>query len=158
MYLKRHYDPDTLGEGKTPKVSHVEVIHTGSKAEQNFDDGLIEQAVVDGWASVSGDRLTLKTADGELAYSITRMPGYFCKSTGETIPLTDRAWLKFRLANDSSLSRPEALAWLQANGKAADDYDICVTFQCVLDAEQHEKYRAVTGPKGQTVAAHTLEA
>lgn len=158
MKLKRHYDPASIGEGKTPRVTHVEVIHTGLTADQNFDDGMIDKAVLEGWASLSADTLTLKTDGEPLVYAVKRAPGYFCKSTGERIPVSDKAWYSFRYGHDSTLSRAEALSWLAAHGKAENDYDIAVAYHCELSAGQHAKFRAVTGAKGETVAAHTLEA
>lgn len=157
MKLKAHYDPATLGEGKTPRQTHVEVIHTGLSPEQNFDDGMIERAVSEGWVTIDGKSLTMKTDGEPLRYTIDRAPGYFCKSTGEAIPVTGSAWARFRYAGDSSNSQPEARAWLAANGKESNDYDIAVAYHCTLDAGQHEHFRAVIGPKGMIVAAHTLQ-
>lgn len=158
MMLKRHFHPESLAEGQTPRISHVEVLHSGIKPEQNFDDGMIDSAVAQGWATLSGNRLELKTDGEPLRYTVLRAPGYFCKSTGEAIPVTAKAWARFRYAGDSSLSQPEARAWLAANGKEANDYDIAVAYHCVIDDDQHARFRAVRGPKGQIVAAHTLEA
>ncbi len=158
MMLKRHYDPASLVDGQSPRVTHVEVIHTGLSADQNFDDGLIDGAVSAGWAQLSGDRLTLKTDGEPLRYTIKRTPGYFCKSTGERIPVSERAWARFRYGGDSAASQPEARAWLAAHGKQPNDYDIAVAYHCVLDTDQHDRFRAVRGPKNQIVAAHTLEA
>lgn len=158
MKLKAHYDPETLGESKKPRCTHVEVIHTGLTPEQNFDDGLILDGITEGWVTVSGDRLEMKTDAEPLVYAINRAPGYFCKSTGEAIPMSAPAWARFRYGNDSTASQAEARAWLSANGKEPNDYDIAVAYHCVLDAGQHERFRAVVGPKSQIVAAHTLEA
>lgn len=168
MLLKRQYDPAELAaylEAKTrgeltemPMITHVEVMHTGTSPEQNFDDGMIDRAVIDGWATLSADRLQLKTDGEPLRYTVTRAPGYFCKSTGEAIPMSAKAWARFRYSGDSALSQPEARAWLKANDKADNDYDIAVAYHCVLDADQHERFRAVKDAKNRTVAAHTLEA
>lgn len=159
MKLKRHYHPDTLGrQGVTPRVSHVEVIHTGTTPEQNFDDGMIDAALAHGWASLEGAELLLKTDGAPLRYAVKRAPGYFCKSTGEVIPITAKAWARFRFSGDSSLSQPEARAWLAAKGKEPNDYDIAVAYHCVIDPAQHAHFRAVLGPKNQIVAAHAVEA
>lgn len=156
MLLKRHYDPDSLAAG-APRITHFSIGHTGTTPEQNFGDDFVEAGTAAGWAVISGDVLTITTDAEPLVYAITRRPGYFCKSSGEPIPMSDRAWLKFRLGSDSSESRPLALAWLAANGKAEDDYDITTRYHCVLDAALHDKYRAVRTEAGITVAAHTLE-
>ena len=158
MMLKRHYHSETLNrEGVAQRVCHFEVIHTGLQAEQNFD-GFIDAGVAEGWATMEGDRLSLKTDGEPLRYTVTRVPGYFCKSTGEAIPITAKAWAKFRYGGDSTESRPQALAWLASNGKNAGDYDIAVAYHCVLDADQHERFHAVRDIAGNVVAAHTQEA
>ncbi len=162
MKLTRHHDPATITPearqaGVQPRITHVTVHHTGLSAEQNFDDGLIDQALVQGWATLEGDRLLLKTDGEPLRYTVNRMPGYFCKSTGEPIPISAKAWARFRFGGDSALSQPEAKAWLAARGLAPNDYDIAVAYHCVLDADQHERLRAVPDAKGSLVAAHTLE-
>mgnify|MGYP000305339957 CR=1 FL=1 len=156
MLLKRHYDPESLQAG-APRVTHVSVGHTGFTPNQNFPDDLVERGQAEGWITVEGDQLTIVTDAEPLIYAIARRPGYFCKSTGESIPMSDRAWLKFRLGNDSSESRAAAQAWLAANGKATDDYDICTTYQCEIAPDLHAKYRAVRTEAGMTVPDHALE-
>lgn len=164
MKLQRHYtqDPATIAlakaRGQTLPASHVTCIHSGTSPEQNFSDRLVDTAQREGWIVIDGNTLLMKTADEPLRYEITRKPGYFCKSTGEAIPVTEANWLRFRMANDQRASA-EAKAWLAANGKAADDYDITTAYHCVLDATQHANYRAVSPGGGlPAVAAHTLEA
>lgn len=168
MMLKAHYDADELATyraakaagkdpGFLPRTTHVEVIHTGANPDQNFDDQMIDEAIVQGWAAISGDSLTIKTDGEPLRYMLLRGPGYYCKSTGQRIPISEKAWYRFRFASDSSASRPEALAWLVKNGKAETDYDISVTYQCVLDDEQHERFRAVRNADGELVAAHKVQ-
>lgn len=153
MLIKRHF---ANGTDKPP--THVEVKHTGVSPEQNFSDRMVDQAVKEGWITVDGDTLTMKTDGEPLVYSVTRKPGYFCKSTGEAIPIADRAWFKFRLGNDSGESRPQALAWLAGKGLPADDYDITTAYHCVLDADQHAKFKAVARGGLPAIAAHKLEA
>lgn len=134
MKLKRHNTPDG-------KCTHVEVIHTGTSPEQNFSDRLVDAGVAEGWISISGDTLALKTDGEPLRYKLVRKPGYFCKSSGEPIPISLEAWLRFRLSNDSR-ARTEALAWLASHGKDSSDYEITTAYHCVLDARQHAKHRA----------------
>ncbi len=136
MKLQRHYSDG--------KCTHVEVIHTGTSPEQNFSDRLVDAGLAEGWVSISGDTLALKTDREPLRYKLVRKPGYFCKSSSEPIPIGVEAWLRFRLANDSSRSRAEALAWLASHGKDSSDYDITTAYHCVLDAKQHAKHRAVS--------------
>jgi hypothetical protein len=138
MKIERKFSAD----GK--RCTHVVVHHTGTAPEQNFSDRLVDAAVSEGWIVISGDQLQMKTDGEPLRYQLLRRPGYFCKSSGESIPIGVEAWLRFRLANDSRQSRAEALAWLAAHGKASDDYDITTAYHCVLDAAQHARHRAVS--------------
>ena len=85
-----------------------------------------------------------------------RTPGYYCKSTGEQIPISTLAWVRVLTSGVGDLSRLEALAWLAAHGKAASDYEFTMSYECVLDAGLHQKYRAVRAVSGNPVAAHTL--
>lgn len=147
MLLQRQYD----GDGA---VSHVVVKHTGASAEQNFSNRLVEQAVVDGWMSIDGDHLTVKTDGEPLVYDLKRTPGYYCTSTGERIPVSAIAWAS---AQRGVLARKEALRWLEAKGLPATDYEVTNAYECVLCDEHHDKFRAVIGPKGQVMAAHKLE-
>lgn len=168
MKLKAIYDPAELAEykaakargetpAKEPRTTHVEVVHTGASPEQNFDDQLIDDGKLEGWAAVSGKKLTLKTDGEPLVYDVKRGPGYFCKSTGEDIPISQKAWYRFRFASDSTLSRPEALAWLAKHGKQPDDYGISVTYQCVLNAKQHEQFHAAVDEIGELVSANATK-
>ena len=157
MKLKALYDPSTMGPGKTPRRIGIEIHHTGDAPEQNFDDRLVEDGIAEGWAVLDGGTLTLEGANDTLVYDVKRGPGYYCRSNGAAIPITPSAWARFRHGNDSSLSRPQALAWLEANGKAADDYEISVSYQCVLRDEHHRKWRAVRDRAGNLVPAHTAK-
>lgn len=172
MKLQRQFDPSVAAAYKAaaavakaqgqpeppqPPATHVVCLNSGTRPEQNFSDRMIEAAEREGWVKIDGDTLTMKTDGEPLRYKITRRPGYFCKSTGASIPVSDRAWLKFRLANDGAGSRAEALAWLAGKGLPATDYDITTAYHCVLDAKQHAKYSAVTDG-GIVRAAHEMEA
>lgn len=152
MLLKRHF-----ANGADKAATHVEVKHSGLSPEQNFSDRLVDQAVKEGWMVVGDKALTIKTGAEPLSYALKRKPGYFCKSTGAPIPVSEANWVRFRLGNDQRASA-EAKAWLAANGKAADDYDITTAYHCVLDAKQHAKYRAVARGGLPPVAAYKMEA
>ena len=157
MMLKRMFGGATLGANGQPICTHMEVKHTGTSPEQNFSDRMVEQGQKEGWLTIEGDVLSIKTAGEALRYKVLRTPGYFCKSTGEPIGISDRAWYKFRLGNDGTESRAQALAWLDAKLLPADDYDITTAYHCVLDAEQHEKFKSVS-VGGIVRAAHEVEA
>lgn len=136
--------------------THVRVIHSGISREQNFSQRLVGQAMADGWMERKGATLILRTDGEPLRYAIRREPGYYCKSTGAAIPVSTFAWGQFMASGQGNLSRPEALAWLAAHGKAADDYEITTAFECTLDAAQHDQHRAVHDAAGTAVAAQTL--
>lgn len=148
MRLKRQYH-----EGR---VTHMLVQHTGTSPQQNFADRLVEQGIDEGWIAVSGMVLTLKAEPESLRYSIVRTPGYYCRSNGARIPLSERA-LRRLATRQMDAPRAEALAWLASQGLAADDYDVTLAYECELDAEQHERYRATRDAASNVVAAHTLE-
>lgn len=146
--------------GQHIPADHVLVKHTGLQAAQNFSRRLILQAVTDGWATIERNRLTMRTAadQDDLVFTIKRDPGYYCKSTGERMPISQLAWEQLLAERVGKLAYAEAQAWLKGAGKAADDYEITMAYECELAAEQHEKYRAVEIKPGIAVAAHTLEA
>lgn len=148
MLLKRIYASDGT-------VSGVEIKNTGVSREQNFSHRLVEQAIVEGWAILEGNTLTLRGEPEDLVYTVKRTPGYYCTSTGERIPISAVAWGS---PQRGVLARKEALTWLLARGKAASDYEVTNAYECVLAEHQHNKFHAVTDPKGRIVGAHLLEA
>jgi len=81
MYLKRLYHP--AQEGQTPRVSGVRVLRLGRK--QKFSPDLLARGQAEGWLVVQGRTLTLKHADGEVAFNIVRTPGYYCCHCGVAV-------------------------------------------------------------------------
>lgn len=71
MYLKRHYDTTT----DPPRLLRVSVLRAGPR--QRFSVRLVDQGIEDGWISIGGTTLQLKT-DPPLAYEILRVPGLYC--------------------------------------------------------------------------------
>lgn len=142
MLLKRIY-AETAGDSGTaaPVVSHVQIMHTGLQAAQNFSDRLVEQAVVDGWAVLYENKLVLKGDPEDLEYTVQRSPGYYCVSSGERIPISEMAWRRMKITGVGDLSQREAAAWLLTRGKAANDYEVCNAYECVLAEEQHAKFK-----------------
>lgn len=147
MLLKRKFD-------EARRCTHVLVKHTGASARQNFSHRLVEQALVDGWMQIQGDTLVIRAEPEDLTFRLLRTPGYYCSSSGDRIPVSTLAWSS---PQRGVLARREALAWLATNGKAEHDYEVTNAYDCVLCEEQHEKFGAVAGPKGQIVAAHRLQ-
>jgi hypothetical protein len=122
--------------------SHVRVIHSGSTPEQNFSCRLVAAGVAQGWISISGNQLLMKTDAEPLRYHIKGRPGYYCRSSGESIPVTPAAWRLVERYGITEEARPELVVWLLAHGKAASDYRLSLQFDCVLDADQHNKHKA----------------
>lgn len=60
-----------------PKLSHVEVEHTGSSPEQHFTPRLVANGIAEGWLSLSGSQLTIKAQGEDLVYTIVRVPGRY---------------------------------------------------------------------------------
>lgn len=134
-------------------VTHVEVLDTGASPEQNFSHRLVEDGISQGWISLAPGTLTVRAVPEHLSYSVMREPGYYCKSTGQRIPITATAWASSRRG---VLARAEAQRWLAANGKDAADYEVTNAYECVLNEEQHAKFRKVADAKGRLVGAHRL--
>jgi hypothetical protein len=153
MLLKRYYDDDE-------RVIRLEIKHTGSRPEQNFSTSLVAQWLADGLAAIDGNVLTLRTEPAALRYTITRGPGYYCCHTGKRIELTPEAY------GDLSLAAIEARKYLQGAkllGKPSPDkgnpsgYRRSHAYECVLDAAQHARFKAVSGALAPSMT-HKAEA
>jgi hypothetical protein len=77
MEFKKIYDPASVKAG-APKVSHLRV----RRATKRWfvSPAVIEQGVADGYFSLGGGKLTIKTADGQpdVVYKIVTPPGHYC--------------------------------------------------------------------------------
>lgn len=123
------------------KCTHMRVIHTGIAPEQNFSTRLVATGLAEGWITIDGDELLMKTADEPLRYALKRKPGYYCKSTGEPIAVSTVAW-GMLMSGQGQMANAEVRAWLISRGKDSADYDLTAAFECVLDAGQHEALKA----------------
>jgi hypothetical protein len=61
---------------RRPPVRGVEILHAGPV--QHFSPALIEQGTAKGWLVVSGESLTITTAESVVRYRVVRRPGYYC--------------------------------------------------------------------------------
>lgn len=127
MLLKRIYKDS--GE-----FDYISLAHTGIQAEQNFSVGLVTRGVSDGYIDVIGDTLTLKAVPENLGYAVRRQPGRYCLHCGEKM-IDDDGGQMARL--HVALRHKDAPA--PAGNPAG--YEKINHFDCVLDADQHEKYR-----------------
>jgi len=135
MLLKRLYDHS----GEKPRLAGVSVAHTGTYREQNFSAQLVAEALAAGWMSIAQGKLTLHAREGDLVYSIVRGPGRYCCHCGEKLEedaLGHAARAHIEKAHPGAKSPdqawPSGYAWIKA-------------YECVLDAEQHQRFRAKPG-------------
>lgn len=149
MLLKRHHIGVQTDNGSVEfRLKYVELKHTGVKPEQNFSTSLIAQGMADGWISMDDKSITLGVKPEALKYSIKRKPGYYCCHDGKAIPVTAEAY------GDPALAAVQCQQYLKANGfagkKSPDPsnpagYERTHAYECVLDAKQHEKFKAKQG-------------
>lgn len=159
MLLKRKYDQR---DPANPVVTGVELRHTGTHAEQNFSERLVTQAMAEGWMEIAGDTLILHTDAGPLRYAIKRAPGYYCCHDGQPIAISELAQRERLRTGIGRLAAAEARAALAARGfagKASPDaahpagYLVLEHYECVLDAAQHAKFKAVLGALAPSMRA-----
>lgn len=143
MLLKRIFDHDA--DGKPTTVSHLEVKHTGTHAEQNFSERLVNSGVAEGWITLGGGKLTIKAEPENLVYTILRGPGHYCCHCGQ--PITDAALLVDREPSGARIPRG-LVHVIEAHGQAKSPdpsnpsgYRKVNGYECVLDAAQHEKFK-----------------
>jgi hypothetical protein len=60
-----------------PKLSHVEVMHTGTSRDQHFSADLVAAGIVEGWITIKDGKLTLHVQPENLVYTILRVPGKY---------------------------------------------------------------------------------
>lgn len=157
MELRRIHSPTVCDHQGKPIVTGVDVFHTGLSPEQNWDQGQVLQYASEGWLRLEGDQIVLAAEQDTLRYDVLRRPGYYVRSTGERIPISELAMQQFMTERVATLAPAEARAFLAGKGLAENDYEASRIYRCCLTAEQHEKWRAVRDIAGNVVAAHTLE-
>lgn len=158
-----------------PVCTGVHMIHTGLQPEQNFNRRtFVLEGLSEGWLSLSADEktLTIHTKNvGDVVYDVLQPPGYYCRSTGERIPLSKFAEEESFTAAQAVLAAGEARKWLQAKGepmtvKVPDypgstrmvemaNYEATKDYRCRLRADLHAKLRGVPGPAGKLVRIGT---
>lgn len=140
MLLKRiyeHTDPEH------PKLSHIELRHTGTHAAQNFSRRLVDAAIAEGWMTLSRGKLILHVKPEDLTYTIKRAPGHYCLHCGE------------KIESDVLGTQAREHVAKHHDGVASPDPDwpagylATHAYECVLDGAQHAKFRRVIpGRKG----------
>ncbi len=159
MLLKRLYDRT---DADNPVCNGVELRHTGTHAAQNFSERLATQAMAEGWMAIGGGTITLKTDVGPLLYTIKREPGYYCCHDGQPIPISEMAKRERLRSGIGRLAAAEAKAYLAARGFAGkpspdarnpSGYEVIDHYECVLEAAQHERYKARPGALAPSMRA-----
>ena len=118
MMLKRIFDHS----GETPRVSHLRVLHAGPR--QNITPRIIGQGAEEGWLSMGGGTITLKTVDGQpdLVYRIVRAPGLYCCHCETRLP--DQTGARAHVAeHHPAVPSPDAN---NPSGYRRDDFFACV--------------------------------
>ena len=144
MNMHRVYErPEGRREGKV--LLGVEVLDTGTRAEQQFSPDLLAQAIEQGWMTLEADVLTLKAYQQEdLHYKVLRLPGRYCLHCKAALPGVREDY--------SGVAAREHVA-LEHPGKPSPSkewhtgYEVVNAFECVLDAKQHAKFK-VGGRRG----------
>jgi len=151
--LQKQYDAQQ-------RVTHVKIIETGTVPEQVFSDRLVVEGLLHGWVKMDLDERTIvmKADPEDLRFELLAVPGYYCVSTGERIPISQIAWDRMRSTGQGDLSYREAQAWLKANGKGTRDYRVNNGYEVRLGDEQHQRFKAAKHVSGSLVAAYLLEA
>ena len=136
-------DPGTILN--LPPVSHFTVEHTGTHAEQNFTEETVRAWLASGAAQIADGKLTLRTEDGQpdLEYTIKRVPGHYCCHCGAE--LEDANVVRDGVSGGTLHVRTHAV-----DGKVPKSpdpsnpagYERLNHYECVLDAKQHEQFKA----------------
>ena len=138
MNMHRVYErPEGRREGKV--LLGVEVIDTGTHAEQRFSPELVAKAIQQGWMTMEADVLTLKAYQQEdLHYKVLRRPGRYCLHCKAALPGVQEdysgAAAREHVATEHPGEPSPSKEW-------PTGYEVLNYFECVLDAKQHAKYR-----------------
>lgn len=148
MFLKRFYKTDGLtkeiengqplwrdkdGNRVELELDYISLGNTGTTPEQNFSIRFVDRAQREGWAMIEGYDLLLDVYPEPLTYRIVRRPGRYCCHCGETVGNSTEAQAHVlqKHGKEKSPDPSNPAGYMQLNA-----------FACVLNAEQHEKYRS----------------
>lgn len=118
-------------------VKGIEVQNTGVMEAQNFSIDLVVSGLQDGWMELADGNLILHAVPEDLKYKVLREPGRYCLHCGEKLPDDEKG----ALARIHVLSKHKGKASPDANNPAG--YIKLNAYECVLDAKQHAKFKAV---------------
>ena len=130
---------DQRNEIPVPRVDYLSLGDTGTTPEQRFTPAFVTEGLNAGWIELAGDEIILRAYPEDMRYQVARQPGRYCLHCGE------------KLADDAIGEMARLHIAQKHNGVASPDpntpagYVMLNYFECVLNAEQHEKYKAKPG-------------
>lgn len=118
-----------------PPLDYVALGNTGTNPEQNFPTQEVIHNMQHGLMGIDGDTLIFNVHPEPLRYAIKRRPGRYCLHCGTKLPDDAKGELARLHVAEQHAGVPSPHADIPAG------YENLTYFECVLDAEQHEKYR-----------------
>lgn len=118
-----------------PPLAYISMANTGVNPEQSFSTDRVTEGLTAGLMRIDGDTLVLDVHPEPLRYAIKRRPGRYCLHCGEKLGDDNTGALARLHVAEKHAGKP-SLDPTQPAGYVALNH-----FECVLDAEQHEKYR-----------------
>lgn len=122
-----------------PKLDYIAVAHTGTTKRQNFPTGMVTDYLSAGVIEIHDGELFFKSHPETLRYKILREPGKYCLYCGDKLgddSNGDMARLHVAMKHKNETS---------PNPKQPSGYEALAYFECELDKDQHEKYKAQPG-------------
>lgn len=118
-----------------PPLDYLSLSNSGVNPEQNFSIDLVTEGLTNGLMSIDDDVLTLNCHPEPLRYAIKRRPGRYCLHCSEKLGDDNGGTLARLHVAEKHAGKPSPDTGTPAGYVALNH------FECVLDAEQHAKYR-----------------
>ncbi len=146
MYLKRFYKNAAALQAMHPELrrgaaelDYISLGHTGATPDQHFSTDFVLEMLTAGLMELRDGELFFKVYPEHLRYTILRTPGTYCLHCGAKLPSDpkgEEARAHIAAAHDDIQSP-------SANYPAG--YEVTHYYDCVLNAEQHAKYKRKPG-------------
>jgi hypothetical protein len=146
MKLKRIFKPREK-DGDPLVFDYIAIGDTGVRREQNFTRERIRDLGLLGGARIEGYKLILKTHPEPLVFEIVRFPGCYCCHCGALIESADDYVRTINTSQSGAKARAHVVQ--KHAGEPSPDvnwpagYEVLHAYQCILDAAQHDRYKAV---------------
>lgn len=118
-----------------PKLDYISLANTGTTPEQNFSTTLVTEGLQSGLMEINDDELVFHVFPEDLIYTIKRTPGRYCLHCGEKLENDATGELARLHIAMKHAGVPSPIQSVPAG------YEAINHFECVLDTNQHEKYR-----------------